>query len=47
MMGKVTDIYLRATKVQTRDNIEYLVPNSNMIANTMVNYTLTSALIRI
>jgi small-conductance mechanosensitive channel len=47
MMGKVTDIYLRATKVQTRDNIEYLVPNSNMIANTMVNYTLSSALIRI
>jgi small-conductance mechanosensitive channel len=47
MMGKVTDIYLRATKVQTRDNIEYLVPNSNIIANTMVNYTLSSALIRI
>ena len=47
MMGKVTDIYLRATKVQTRDNIEYLVPNSNMISNTMVNYTLSSALIRI
>jgi small-conductance mechanosensitive channel len=33
--------------VQTRDNIEYLVPNSNIIANTMVNYTLSSALIRI
>ncbi|MGD8295273.1 MAG: mechanosensitive ion channel [Desulfobacterales bacterium] len=47
MMGKVTDIYLRATKVQTRDNIEYLVPNSNIIANTMVNYTLSSAFIRI
>ena len=47
MMGKVTDIYLRATKVQTRDNIEYLVPNSNIISNTMVNYTLSSALIRI
>ena len=47
MMGKVTDIYLRATKVQTRDNIEYLVPNSNMISNTMVNYSLSSPLIRI
>jgi small-conductance mechanosensitive channel len=47
MMGKVTDIYLRATKVRTRDNIEYLVPNSNIIANTMVNYTLSSPLIRI
>jgi small-conductance mechanosensitive channel len=47
MMGQVTDIYLRATKVRTRDNIEYLVPNSNMIANTMVNFTLSSPLIRI
>ena len=47
MMGQVTDIYLRATKVRTRDNIEYLVPNSNMISNTMVNYTLSSPLIRI
>jgi small-conductance mechanosensitive channel len=47
MMGQVTDIYLRATKVRTRDNIEYLVPNSNIIANTMVNYTLSSPLIRI
>ena len=47
MMGRVTDIYLRATKVKTRDNIEYLVPNSNMISNTTVNYTLSSPLIRI
>ena len=46
MMGQVTDIYLRATKVKTRDNIEYLVPNSNMISNTMVNYSLSSPLIR-
>ncbi|MEJ2658493.1 MAG: mechanosensitive ion channel [Desulfobacterales bacterium] len=47
MMGEVTDIYLRATKVRTRDNIEYLIPNSNMISKTMVNYSLSSALIRI
>ena len=47
MMGQVTGIYLRATKVRTRDNIEYLVPNSNMISNTMVNFTLSSPLIRI
>jgi small-conductance mechanosensitive channel len=46
MLGEVTDIYLRATKVRTRDNIEYLVPNSNMISNTMVNYSLSSPLIR-
>jgi small-conductance mechanosensitive channel len=47
MMGEVTDIYLRATKVRTRDNIEYLVPNSNIISNTVVNYSLSSPLIRI
>ena len=47
MLGEVTDIYLRATKVRTRDNIEYLIPNSNIISNTMVNYSLTSPLIRI
>jgi len=47
MMGQVTDIYLRATKVRTRDNIEYLIPNSNIVSNIMVNYSLSSALIRI
>ena len=47
MLGEVTDIYLRATKVRTRDNIEYLIPNSNIISNTMVNYSLSSPLIRI
>jgi small-conductance mechanosensitive channel len=47
MMGEVTDIYLRATKVRTRDHIEYLVPNSNIISKTMVNYSLSSPLIRI
>jgi small-conductance mechanosensitive channel len=47
MLGEVTDIYLRATKVRTRDNIEYLVPNSNIVSNTMVNYSLSSPLIRI
>ncbi|MGD8992309.1 MAG: mechanosensitive ion channel [Desulfobacterales bacterium] len=47
MLGEVTDIYLRATKLRTRDNIEYLVPNSNIISNTMVNYSLSSPLIRI
>jgi len=47
MTGEVTDIYLRATKVRTRDNIEYLVPNSNIISNIVVNYSLSSPLIRI
>ncbi len=41
-LGKVTDIYLRATKVRTRDNIEYLIPNSDLISKTIVNYSLSS-----
>ena len=46
-LGTVTDIYLRATKVRTRDNIEYLVPNSDLISKTIVNYSLSSPMIRI
>ena len=46
-LGSVTDIYLRATKVRTRDNIEYLIPNSELISKTMINYSLSSPMIRI
>jgi small-conductance mechanosensitive channel len=46
-IGLVTDIYLRATKVRTRDNIEYLIPNSDFISGTVVNYSLSSPMIRI
>ena len=46
-LGRITDIYLRATKVRTRDNIEYLIPNSELISNTIVNFTLSSPMIRI
>ncbi|HEJ83763.1 MAG TPA: mechanosensitive ion channel [Desulfobacteraceae bacterium] len=46
-LGVVTDIYLRATKVRNRDNIEYLIPNSDLISSTIVNYSLSSPLIRI
>jgi len=46
-LGMVTDIHLRATRLRTRDNIEYLVPNSNLVSNTIVNYSLSSPMIRI
>lgn len=46
-MGTVTDIYLRATQVRTRDDIEYLIPNTDFITGTLVNYSLGSPLIRI
>jgi small-conductance mechanosensitive channel len=38
---------LRATRVRTRDNIEYLIPNSDLISRTIVNYSLSSPMIRI
>ncbi|MBN1296478.1 mechanosensitive ion channel [bacterium] len=46
-MGYVREVSLRVTKVLTRDNIEYLIPNSTLTADTIVNYTLTDPLIRI
>jgi len=45
--GVVTDIYLRATKVRTRDNVEYLIPNADFISTIIVNYTLSSPMIRV
>jgi len=46
-LGVVTDIYLRATKLRNRDNIEYLIPNADLMATTLVNYSLSSPMIRI
>ncbi len=46
-LGVVTDIYLRATKLRNRDNIEYLIPNADLMSSTIVNYSLSSPMIRI
>lgn len=46
-LGLVTDIFLNATRIRTRDNIEYLIPNSNFVSDTIVNYSLASPMIRI
>ncbi|UCF94602.1 MAG: mechanosensitive ion channel [Desulfobacterales bacterium] len=46
-VGAVTDISLRATQVRTRDNIEYIIPNSDFISSTVTNYSLSSPMIRI
>lgn len=45
-MGMVTDIFLRATQVRTRDNIEYIIPNSDFISGILINYSLGSPLVR-
>ena len=46
-LGLVTDIFLNATRIRTRDNIEFLIPNSNFVSDTIVNYSLTSPMIRV
>lgn len=44
-IGVVTDILLMSTRVRTRANVEYLIPNTSLLSNTVVNYSLTSPLI--
>jgi potassium efflux system protein len=46
-MGVITDIYLHSTKVLTRDNVEFLIPNSQFLSNTIINYTLSTPTIRL
>jgi small-conductance mechanosensitive channel len=46
-LGYVTDIFLNSTRIRTRDNIEYLIPNSNFVSDTIVNYSLTTPMIRL
>ena len=41
-IGMITDIHPLSTRVRTRGNVEYLVPNSTLVSNTIVNYTLSS-----
>jgi small-conductance mechanosensitive channel len=40
--GRVTDIGIRATKVDTADGAEFIVPNGEMISKVLKNWTLTS-----
>lgn len=44
-LGTITDIHLLSTRVRTRGNIEYLIPNSQLLSNTIVNYSLTSPIV--
>lgn len=46
-LGHVQEVSLRSTKVRTRDNIEHLIPNADLISNTIINYTLSDPLVRI
>ncbi len=46
-LGMVSAIDLRTTKLRSRDNIEYIIPNSDIISKTIVNYSLSSPMIRL
>jgi len=45
--GDVTEIGLRATKISTTDNIEVIIPNNEIMTRDIINYTATSASIRV
>ncbi len=46
-IGEVKELGLRATTVQTFDNSEIVVPNSQLISGTVINWTLAEKKIRV
>ncbi len=47
LLGKVKDIGVRASNVTTYDGAEVVVPNSNLISNDLINWTLSDSRKRI
>ena len=43
LLGKVKDIGVRASNVVTYDGAEVVVPNSNLISNDLINWTLSDS----
>ena len=41
LLGKVTDMGIRASRVLTYDGAEVVVPNSNLTSNQLINWTLS------
>lgn len=44
--GKVIDIYVRSTVIQTRDDISIIVPNSKIVSEEVINESYTGQRIR-
>jgi len=40
LKGRVTDIRIRSTTIQTFDNVDIVVPNASFIQNNVINWTL-------
>jgi small-conductance mechanosensitive channel len=45
--AEIKDIGLRATIVQTFDQADVIIPNADMVANQVINWTLTNRLVRL
>ena len=46
MMGAVKEIRSRATLINTNDNVDVIVPNSELVGNRMINWTLRESVAR-
>lgn len=47
LLGKVTNIGVRASKIRTFDGAEVIVPNNNLISNDLINWTLSDSVKRL
>jgi len=46
-VGMIQEIGIRATRIRSEDFVEYLVPNSEFVAGTIVNWTHSSPYVRV
>ena len=46
-LGSVQRVTLASTFIWTRDNVEHIIPNTDLIANTITNYSLSDPEVRI
>lgn len=47
ILGKVQTVGIRTTVINTFDNVEIIVPNTNLVNNELINYTHSNSIIRI
>ena len=45
-VGVIQEVGIRATRLRTRDAVEYLVPNTEFVAGTIINWTHTTPVVR-
>ena len=47
LAGEVKEINVRSTLINTNDNVDIVVPNSDLVSNRVINWTLREAYIRV